>query len=112
MAQAIPGPSASQIGQTLAENGRVLATLDDWRAMGFLVVIFFIFFGFIIFILLRATRQERKEMSEERTRMWAVAATMGSAADKLAVEMRVQAALLARVEGALTRNESASNGRT
>ncbi len=99
------------IGQAVAENGRVLATLDDWRAMGFVIVILFMVLVFIIVVLLRSTRQERKDMSDERSRMWAVADKFGVAADKLALEMRVQAALLARVEGALTRNESASNGR-
>ncbi len=99
------------VGQAIAENGRVLATLDDWRAMGFVIVILFIVLVFIIFMLLRSTRIERKEMSDERGRMWSVADKFGAAADKLAVEMRVQAALLARVEGALTRNEDVRDGR-
>lgn len=102
---------AKGVGQAIAENGRVLATLDDFRAMGFVIVILFIFLIFVITMLLRSTKSERKEMSEERTRMWAVAGTMGAAAEKLAVEMRVQAALLSRVEGALTRNESSFSGK-
>jgi len=100
---------AKGIGQAVAENGRVLATLDDWRAMGFVIVILVLVLVFVIFMLLRSTKSERKEMSDERTRMWSVADKFGVAADKLAVAMQVQAALLARVEGALTRNE---NGRT
>lgn len=87
----------------------MLATLDDWRAIAFVIVIVLLIMVGIIVVLLRATRLERKDMSDERSRMWAVADKFGVAADKLAVEMRVQAALLARVEGALTRNENAPN---
>jgi len=100
------------LGQAVAENGRVLATLDDWRAIAFVIVIVLLTMVGIIVVLLRATRLERKDMSDERGRMWAVADKFGVAADKLAVEMRVQAALLARVEGALGRNENAANGQT
>jgi len=102
---------ATSIGQAVAENGRVLATLDDWRAMGFVIVILFMVLVFIIVMLLRSTKSERKEMSEERTRMWAVADKFGEAADKLAIGMQVQAALFSRLESALDRNENASNGR-
>lgn len=93
----------------IAENGRVLATLDDWRAIAFVLVIVLLIMVFIIVALLRATRQERKDMSEERGRMWAVADKFGAAADRLAVEMQVQAALSARVEGALGRCEELEN---
>ena len=102
---------AKGIGQAVAENGRVLATLDDWRAMGFVIVILFMVLVFIIVVLLRSTRQERKDMSDERSRMWSVADKFGVAADKLAVGMQVQAALFARLESALDRNEN-SNGRS
>jgi len=77
--------------------------------MGFVIVVLFMVLVFIIVVLLRSTRLERKDMSDERSRMWGVADKFGVAADKLAVEMRVQAALLARVEGALTRNENDAN---
>ncbi len=98
---------AKGVGQAIAENGRVLATLDDWRAMGFVIVVLVLVLVFVIFMLLRSTRMERKEMSDERTRMWAVADKFGVAADKLAVGMQVQAALFARLESALDRNEAA-----
>jgi len=92
---------AKGVGQAIAENGRVLATLDDWRAMGFVIVIILIVMVGIIIALLRSTKQERKEMSDERTRMWGVADKFGAAADKLAVALQVHDALLARVESAL-----------
>ncbi len=98
---------------SVVETGQVLATVNDWRAIVIFAMFLFasvlIIMVAIIVALLRSTKSERKEMSDERGRMWGVAKTMGTAADNLAVEMRVQAALLARVEGALTRNE---NGRT
>jgi hypothetical protein len=96
----------------IAENGRVLATLDDWRAIAFVLVIVMLVLVAIIVVLLRATRQERKDMSEERSRMWAVADKFGAAADKLTVELQVQAALSARVESALGRCEEIHNAAT
>ncbi len=108
----MPNPEQVKgIGQAVAENGRVLATLDDWRAMGFLVAILFLAMIVIIFMLLRSTKQERSEMSEERSRMWAVADKFGAAADKLTSVMQVQSALAARVESALGRREGRNSER-
>ena len=98
-------PEQGKALDAIAENGRVLATLDDWRAILFLAAIVIIFLIVVVVVLLRATRQERKDMSEERGRMWSVADKFGAAADKLSTEMQVQAALSARVEGALDRCE-------
>jgi uncharacterized membrane protein (DUF106 family) len=91
--------------EAIAENGRVLATLDDWRAIAFVLVIVLLVLVGIIIALLRATRLERKEMSDERSRMWAVADKFGAAADKLTAQLQVHASLSARVEGALARCE-------
>lgn len=93
-------------GAAIAENGRVLATLDDWRAMGFIIVILFIVLVGIIVALLRANRQERTDMVAERERIWTVADKFGTAASQLTGELQVTQSLNARVEGALGRTEA------
>lgn len=97
--------AARQIGDALAENGRVLATLDDWRAILFVAVLLIVSLIATVVVLLRANRQERREISAERERMWGVADKFGDAAAKLTGELQVQQALNARVESALGRCE-------
>ena len=101
--------AARQIGDALAENGRVLATLDDWRAMLFGVslisVVVVAALIFVIIILLRSIRQERSEMSARLDRALAVSDKFGDAAGKLSSELQVQQALNARVETSLGRVE-------
>ena len=98
-----------QIGEALAANGRVLATLDDWRAIMFVVVgisIVVLIFAFgIIVALLRANRQDRTESSARLDRALVVSDKFGEAAGKLVNELAVQQALNARVETALHRVE-------
>ena len=94
-----------QIGDAMAENGRVLATLDDWRAIGFLGAFVIIFLGLIIWLLLRANRLERKEIADERARMWTVAEKTSEAANKLTSQVLVSQVLSARIESALGRVE-------
>jgi hypothetical protein len=96
---------ARQIGDALAENGRVLATLDDWRAILFVALLLIVSLIITVVVLLRANRQERRDISAERERMWGVADKFGEAAGKLTGELQVQQALNARVESALGRCE-------
>ena len=103
-----PGPTPAQLEQIargLAENGRVLATLDDWRAIMFGVAIFLIIvlisLLFVIFMLLRSNRQERQEMTARLDRALLVSDKFGEAAATLAAELQVGQALNARVETAL-----------
>jgi hypothetical protein len=100
---------AKAIGDAIAEQGRTLATLNDWRAILFIAFLFMLILAVVaiavIVVLLRANRQERHEMSVERERMWAVAKEFGSAAGQLTVELQVQQALNARVETSLGRVE-------
>lgn len=97
--------TARQIGDALAEQGRVLATLDDWRAILFVAVLLIVALIVTVIVLLRANRQERRDISSERERMWGVADKFGSAAAQLTGELQVQQALNARVESALGRCE-------
>lgn len=92
---------ARQIGDALAENGRVLATLDDWRAILFVAILIIVALIVTIVVLLRANRTERKDMAAERERVWQVADKFGDAAGKLTAEIQVTQALDARVETAL-----------
>lgn len=96
--------------------GETLATLNDWRA-----IVFILAFAFVVLIAERfvaawGMRQERKElraerealqkeMSLEREKMWKVADKFGDAADKVgegldkvAIQLEVLRALAARVE--------------
>jgi cbb3-type cytochrome oxidase subunit 3 len=97
------------LGRAVAENGRVLATLDDWRAMGFmfliLVGIIFLVLLAVIILILRANRQERLDMSARLDRALSVSDKFGDAANQLVSELNVQQALNARVETALGRVE-------
>lgn len=105
IAAAISPETARQIGDTLAENGRVLATLDDWRAILFVAVLLIVGLGLTVFTLLRANRHERLDIAAERERIWMVAAKFGEAAGSLTTEVQVTRALNARVETALGRCE-------
>lgn len=112
MASLQPNMSPDQIqalGRALAENGRVLATLDDWRAMGFLFVIIvgiiFLVLLTVIVLVLRANRQERQDMSARLDRALGVSDKFGDAANQLVSELNVQQALNARVETTLGRVE-------
>jgi hypothetical protein len=109
VANNISPEAARQIAEGLAANGRVLATLDDWRAMLFGVVIMAVVVTCVlvgvIVVLLRANRQERAEMSARLDRTLTVADKFGTAAGQLTGELQVQQALNARVETALGRCE-------
>lgn len=100
---------ARAIGDALAEQGRTLATLNDWRAILFIAFLFMVLVAAlavtVIVVLLRANRQERRDIGAERERMWSVADKFGSAAGQLTSELQVQQALNARVETALGRCE-------
>lgn len=97
------------IGRALAENGRVLATLDDWRAIVFSVVIIssvvIVALIGVIIALLRSNRQERRDIQALQERAFGVADKFGDASGKLVAELQVQQALNARVEGSLGRVE-------
>jgi hypothetical protein len=89
----------------VVEAGRVLATLDDWRAIAFVLVLVI-----VILIVERAwyssaIRGERRDMSAERERMWGVSEKFGDAAakyseatHKVVTELEVNRALNARLE--------------
>jgi hypothetical protein len=100
---------ARAIGDALAEQGRTLATLNDWRAILFVAFLLVLVLGVallaIVVVLLRANRTERNDMTRERERMWGVADKFGDAAGKLTGELQVQQALNARVETALGKCE-------
>lgn len=99
----------SALGRALAENGRVLATLDDWRAMVFALamisVVVMIVLVVVIVLILRANAAERREMSARLDRALGVSDKFGDAAGQLVTELNVQQALNARVESTLTRVE-------
>lgn len=97
--------TARRVADALAENGRVLATLDDWRAILFVFVVVLLIMVAVVITLLRANRAERRDMAAERERMWGVADKFGDAAGKLTSELQVQQVLNARVETALGRCE-------
>ena len=109
-ASQITPEQAEALGRALAEQGRVLATLNDWRAMVFALVIITVLVSFVlvavIVVLLRANRQERRDMAEQQERAWGVADKFGDAAGKLTGELQVQQVLNARVESALGRCEA------
>lgn len=106
-------------GSSLAEQGRVLATLDDWRAITFVLIIVIVILSLERFFAARGMRAERVEMSKERQTMWAVSDKFGTASEKLGeasakvgAELQVTANLNARVESALGRVESLLNARS
>jgi hypothetical protein len=108
--QAAPQPQLSpeqvqRLGDALAEQGRVLATLDDWRAILFVALLVIVALIITIVAVLRANRLERRDMASERERAWTVADKFGNAAGELSSELRVQQSLSARVESALGRCE-------
>lgn len=100
--------------------GRVLATLDDWRALMYIMVITLVLFAALIISLVRALlrrsgemQEERKAMAAERERMWGVSEKFGDAADKLGgetnkvvTELQVQRALSSRFESLVSRMEA------
>lgn len=94
------------------EVGRVLATLDDWRAIAFVLVVLVIA-SFVERTWYGASiRRERNDMAAERERMWKVSEKFGAAADKnsdatnkIVTELEVARALNARIEGAVERLE-------
>jgi hypothetical protein len=104
----------------VVDAGRVLATLNDWRALLYVMVVTQATFIGLVIALVRALlkrsadmAKEREEMSQERGRMWAVSEKFGDAADKLGretnrvvTELEVQRALNARLEGVVTNLES------
>lgn len=90
------------------EAGRVLATLDDWRAMlfgsMFIIVVLLIERGVAAYSM----RQERKEMAAERERAWDTAQKFGTNAELVAhalstltTEITVLRALSSRVESSI-----------
>lgn len=77
---------ASTVGTQLAENGRVLATLDDWRAMMFILVgVIIILVMLIIWDRIAASRRDAKVA----TALDSIAASMNS----LTVEVKVMSRL-------------------
>jgi hypothetical protein len=97
------------IARGMAENGRVLATLDDWRAImfgiaGLFIVVLAILVA-IIMALFRANRQERQEMSARLDRALLVSDKFGEAAKLLHADYQVQQSQSARIEGALGKCE-------
>lgn len=82
----------------VVEAGRVLATLDDWRAITFVLV-------FVIVMMVIERGAAAWNMRKEREKMWSVADKFGEAADKLGdtmgelkTELAVLRAVSARVE--------------
>lgn len=80
------------------EAGRVLATLDDWRAIVFVLI-------FLIFVLIVERGVSAWQMKKERERMWSVAQQMGVNSEKIAeamnglrTEITVLRAVSARME--------------
>jgi hypothetical protein len=85
--------------------GEVLATLNDWRAITFLLV-----FVIVCFIVERGLSS--RAMQKERERMWQVSEKFGDAAERLGeqlndvvTELQVQRALNARLESFVERKE-------
>lgn len=89
--------------------GRVMATLDDFRLLQYVLIVVIIGLGLLVAWLFGGIGRERREtnatMAAERERMWSVADKFGAAADKigeqtdkLVVELRVLRALSSRVE--------------
>lgn len=74
------------VGTQLAENGRVLATLDDWRAMMFILTgVIIILVALIIWDRIAAARRD----SKVATALDSIAASMNS----LTVEVKVMSRL-------------------
>jgi hypothetical protein len=103
-------------GEAVAGSGRVLATLDDVRAIYFILVIALLFFGALIIYLIRTNRADRIEMRKEREIWMGMGDKFGTAAETLATqtnkvvtELEVQRALSARVESTLGRCERLIN---
>lgn len=93
---AAPGNPASSAD--VLEAGRVLATLDDWRAITFIML-------FLIVALMTERLWAAWLMRREREKMWDVAQTMGANAEKIAeamnglrTEIVVLRAVSARIE--------------
>lgn len=80
------------------EAGRVLATLDDWRAIVFVLI-------FVIFVMIVERGLTSWQMRKEREKMWAVADKFGDAADKLTIQYQVIHALFARFESLIDDRE-------
>jgi ABC-type multidrug transport system fused ATPase/permease subunit len=101
------------------EAGRVLATLDDWRAVMFM-------FGFIIIFLLVFTiwrewamQSERKLMATERGEMRELARSFADSASKvsdslsdLSTKIAVLGALTARAEASIAQADASASERT
>lgn len=84
------------MGSQLAENGRVLATLDDWRAIVFVLVGVIVLL--IIFIVWTTAAGSRRE-----ERLARAIDKVGDAMDALTVEIKVLRALASRVESNVVR---------
>jgi hypothetical protein len=87
----------------VAEYGRVLATLDDWRAIAFVLVII-IFFSFVE----RLWASYR--FSREREKMWDIAQTMGTNAEKITDALSKLVIEIQVLRGVSSRIESNSSG--
>lgn len=85
----------------VVEAGRVLATLDDWRAIVFIL-------AFIIVVLIIERGWAGWSMRKERQDMWMVANKFGDASDKLTVVMNDVKTELAVLRYVSSRVESTS----
>lgn len=84
---ATPPVSSPSLGEQLAENGRVLATLDDWRAIMFvLVAVIVIQAAFIVW--------DRVTTSKRQERFADAMDKLADACDKLTVEVTVMSRLV------------------
>lgn len=94
----VHSPAATkEIAGQLAENGRVLATLDDWRAIVFVLV------GVII-VLVMFIIWDRFSNNKREERLARAIDKVGDAMDLMTVEIRVLRAVSSRVESNVVRD--------
>lgn len=93
----------------VVEAGKILATLDDWRAVMFMFAFIIIFLLFFTIWREWAMQSERKLMATERKEMRELASSFASSAGMVAnsladltTKIAVLAALTARAEVAIS----------
>lgn len=92
----VAAASRKEVSSQLAENGRVLATLDDWRAIVFVLVgVIVVLIAFIVWDRLTNSRRE--------DRLVAAIDKVGTAMDALTLEIKVLRAVASRVESNVVR---------
>lgn len=108
-------PSVPQAPDVIAA-GKVLATLDDWRAVMFMFAFIIIFL--LIFTIWRewAMQSERKLMAAERKEMRELAGSFAASAGlvantlgELTTKIAVLSALTARAEAAISTADTSSS---